>query len=94
MTWPGGDGSLREMIRRGILAIMEQLEVIRWEMGQENPDQVDLSYQVASLAEGLHELETRVEKLEQHKNTVSWLLGLSAAMSAGALLAYLIGLLR
>jgi uncharacterized membrane protein YjjP (DUF1212 family) len=63
-------------------------------MGQENPDQVDLSYQVASLAEGLHELETRVDKLEQHKSMVSWLLGLSAAMSAGAFLAYLMGLLR
>ncbi len=94
MDWPGDDGSLRELIRRGILTILEQLEVIIWKMERENLDQVDLSYQVASLSEGLQELEVRVTRLEAHKNTVSWLLGLSGAMSLGVFLAYLIGLLR
>jgi hypothetical protein len=97
MAWPGQKGSLRELIERGILAILEELEVIKYQMDQQdlgNPNRVDLIFQVASISEGLHELETRVQKLEQHKNAVSWLLGLTTAMSFGVLLAYLIGLLR
>lgn len=93
MMWPGVDGSLREVIRRGILAILEELEVIRYQMEQcENRS--DLTYQVASLAEGLRDLEERVTSLESHKNAVSWLLGLSAALTAGMFLAYLLGMLK
>ena len=96
MNWPGDDGTLRDLIKWGILAILDELEIIRErvEMDQPNPDRVDLTFQVASLAEGLHELEARVTKLEQHKNDISWILGLSAATSFGLLLAYLIGLAK
>lgn len=76
MNWPGDEGPLREFIRKGLLTILEQLEVI------------------IMMIETQNDLEARIAKLEEHKNTVSWLLRLSAAMSAGALLAYLIGLLR
>jgi hypothetical protein len=93
MRWPGPDGSLRELVSRGVLAILEELEVIRYEM-EKNEDRSDIIYQVASLAEGLKDLEDRVSSLEGHKNTVSWLLGLSGAMSFGVLLAYIIGLLK
>jgi hypothetical protein len=96
MNWPGEDGTLRDLLRWGILAILEELEVIREqiEMDPPNPDRVDITFQVASLSEGLHELEQRVIKLENHKNTVSWTLGLTAAMSFGLFLAYLIGLVK
>jgi len=33
-----------------------------------------IKYQVASLAEGLGEIEIRVSKLEKHNSTVSWVL--------------------
>lgn len=93
MIWPGPDGSLRDLLRWGILAILEELEVIRETMS-ENGDRTDLTYQVASLAEGLRDLEHRVELLEQHRNTISWFLGLSAAMTMGVLVAYIVGMLR
>lgn len=95
-NWPGPEGSLRELIKRGILAILEELEVIHLEMSRETQDldKVNLNFQVASLAEGLHELEERVSELERHKSTVSWILVLVVAMSFGVFLAYLIGLLR
>lgn len=94
--WPGLEGSLRELIKRGILAILEELEVIRSQMDKESHDfgRTDIIFQVASLAEGLHELEERVSELERHKSTVSWILVLVVAMSFGVFLAYLIGLLR
>lgn len=96
MNWPGEDGTLRDLLKWGILAILEELEIIREqvEMNPPNLDKVDLTFQVASLAEGLRELEERVNKLEQHKNAVSWILGLSAATSFGLLLAYIIGLVK
>jgi hypothetical protein len=94
MSWPGEEGSLRDLIKWGILSILEQLEIVIWKMEQEGTGRGDLTYQVAALAEGLQELEARITRLEEHKNTISWLLGLSAAMSFGVLLAYLIGLLR
>lgn len=96
MNWPGEEGRLRDLLKWGILAILEELEVIREqiEMDLPNPDRVDITFQVASLAEGMHELEERVSRLESHKNTVSWALGLTAAMSFGLFLAYLIGLAK
>lgn len=93
MNWPGTDGSLRELIKRGILAILEDLELLRVEMSQYE-DRTDINYQVASLAEGLRDLETRVTILEQHKERVSWWIGLSLAVTAGMFLAYLVGIIR
>lgn len=93
MTWPGPRGTLRDIITNGILAILEELEVIRYQMEQ-HENRADLTYQVASLAEGLRDLEERVTSLENHKNIVSWLLGLSAALTAGMFLAYLVGMLK
>ncbi len=96
MNWPGEDGTLRDLLKWGLLAILEELEVIREqiEMDLQGSDRIDITFQVASLAEGLHELEERVSKLESHKNSVSWILGLTAAMSFGLFLAYLIGLAK
>lgn len=95
-NWPGSDKSLRELIKWGISAILEELEVIHLDIDKETQDldKVNLIFQVASLAEGLHELEERVSELERHKSTVSWILVLVVAMSFGVFLAYLIGLLR
>lgn len=93
MNWPGPDGTLREIIQRGILAIMEQLEGLRIDM-QQHEEWTDVNYQVAALAEGLRDLEQRVLDLEQHKNNVSWWIGLSIAMTIGAVLAYVLGMLR
>lgn len=94
--WPGSEGSLRELIKLGVLAILKELEVIHLDIDKDTQDldKVNLIFQVASLAEGLHELEERVSELERHKTTVSWILVLAVAMSFGVFLAYLIGLLR
>lgn len=96
MNWPGSEGSLRELIKLGVLAILKELEVIHLDIDKDTQDldKVNLIFQVASLAEGLHELEERVSELERHKTTVSWILVLAVAMSFGVFLAYLIGLLR
>lgn len=93
MNWPGEDGSLRELIKRGILSILDELEVIREQMAR-TEKQTNLNYQVAALSEGLLDLERRVAALERHKSWVSWLLGLSAALTAGMFLAYIVGMLK
>jgi len=65
VNWPGPEGSLRELVKRGTLAILEELEVIRDEMEQRKTkeDRTTLTYQIASLSEGLRELEVRVTRL-------------------------------
>lgn len=78
MEWPGHDGSLRDLINRRAEALERQLAAVRKmieAMGEKpirSQDFESLKLQVVGLAEGLYELEQRVEQLEQHKSLASW----------------------
>lgn len=78
MEWPGQDGSLRDLINRRAEALERQLAAVRKmieAMGEKpirSQDFESLKLQVVGLAEGLYELEQRVEQLEQHKSLASW----------------------
>lgn len=79
MGWPGPEGSLRDLINRKAKELERQLAAVQRaiEAMSEKPirsqDFESLKLQVIGLAEGLYELEQRVEQLEQHKSLASWL---------------------
>lgn len=78
MEWPGPDGNLRDLINRRAEELERQLTSVRRAieaMGERpirSQDFESLKLQVIGLAEGLYELEQRVEQLEQHKSLASW----------------------
>lgn len=72
---------------RGILEKMAEKPI--------SPREFDgLRLQVAGLAEGLAELENRVEALEQHKSMASWLARQAATIAVIVGIIYLLGVMR
>lgn len=93
-------GTLRELINQRLDALHVDLKAIRalLEVMPEIPvkpyEFENLKLQVASLAEGLNELEDRVIQLEQHKSAASWLFRQAITVVVIVLIIYLLGVLR
>lgn len=93
-------GSLRQLINQRIDELKREISSLRsvFEIMPERPvkhyELESLKFQVASLAEGLAELEQRVIQLEQHKSTASQVLRHGIVILLTVFLVYLIGGLR
>lgn len=95
--WPGPEGSLRNVVQSGLADVREavaHLCVVIEKMDRSKPEIKILRLELLGLQESLDELEERLVNLENHKNTVSWLMALLAAMFSGMALTYVIQLLR
>lgn len=97
MGWPGPDGNLRDLVNRRADELEKQLAAVRRvieAMGEKpirSQDFESLKLQVVGLAEGLYELEQRVEQLEQHKSLASWLFRQVVTIAVLIALIYVLG---
>lgn len=97
MTWPGPDGTLRDLVKYGLADVRKAIShlcVVIEKMDRSKPEIKLIELEVLGLQESIDELEERLVNLERHKNTVSWLMALLAAMFTGMVLTYLVQLLR
>lgn len=96
--WPGREGSLRDLINRRLDALQHELKAIRVSLMRDKvhvpPEFDNLKLQVASLAEGLRELEERIIQLEQHKSIASWIFRQAITVAVIVVIIYLLGVIR
>lgn len=100
MEWPGPDGSLRGLINRRAEEIEKQIASIRGmieHMGEKpirSAEFENLKLQVTGLAEGLYELERRVDELEQHKSLANWIFRQAITIGVMVAVIYILGVWR
>ena len=95
-----GPPLLRDFLLWRFETLEKELQVIKGlleKMAEKpvNPREFDsLRLQVIGLAEGLSELENRVNALEQHKSMASWLARQAAVIAVIIAIIYFMGLVR
>lgn len=96
--WPGPDGNLRDLINRRLDVLQNELKTIKVLLMRQRsglpPEFDSLKLQVASLAEGLREVEERVGQLEQHKSIASWVFRQAITVAVIVVIIYLLEVIR
>lgn len=91
---------LRELLNTRMDALERQLKAIHTLLDSMSEKVVkhyefeNLKFQVASLAEGIHELEQRVNELEQHNSIIRWVVRQVVTVVIIVIIVWLIGLVR
>lgn len=89
--------TLRQLITERMTALEKELKALREAitvMGERpvrHYEFENIKLQVASLAEGLNELEQRVSELEQHKSLANWLFRQAVTIGVIVALVYILG---